>query len=317
MKNCPKCYKAYDDSLAFCLDDGSPLSHTVTDKTLSNEQTLVMNAQILESTWVKLINDKIQDVKVYGSVQKVPKINIIGSAHLTSTERLEAQALKPAFNDMHALVESEPFLTNTSQVIFNAKILNFAELSILRKNDSHDFILSACVVMICNETRSLIVHHRSSDSATYPDCFHTFGGAYDPQRDKKNLFLTAKREIHEESQASVLYEDTPPMIIVLEKTTRFLQLVFLGANISKKQFEELEENWEGKRLLTISFDDLGAFMTDPIATDLAKGGKREISWVPTGKAHVLAWLALGAFGTKQDETFNSLSPIDLFLHLTH
>ncbi len=71
------------------------------------------------------------------------------------------------------------------------------------------------------------------------------------------------------------------MLLVLERDIGFLELVLLGMEVSKQALLDWKKNWEGV-LVKIASSDLESRLT----------GME--SWVPSGRAHILAWLALGA-----------------------
>lgn len=77
--------------------------------------------------------------------------------------------------------------------------------------------------------------------------------------------------------------------------------MILGAQISSKQLRRLRENWEGEGVVEVRYEDLKRMLTDPPKP-----------WVPTGKGHVLAWLALGAPGAGRRPRFGPLTPQELF-----
>ena len=261
--------------------------------------------------WEALINNHLSDVKVYGSVQEEPRVEIVDNYIMSADEIDEATKNRPEINDLHAMCSDEPVLIQRP-VAFHVKTLDFASLKVLRKRDKHEYVLSASVVVVCRKRKMLILHHRSKDSATYPDSLHTLGGAYQPNVDGPSLVKTGKREVLEEIGASVLAEEVPPMVLALESTTRFLQLVILGANITGRQCDNLSSNWEAEGIVKIPFDDLRRRLIESIRIKDSSGKEREIGWVPSGKAHVLSWLAHGAPGAGLKPSFNGLSPEALF-----
>lgn len=264
-----------------------------------------------QAEWVAMINEYVDDVKIYGSVEKEPRINLSNHYALTKHDKAEAGKINHEPNDLLALVDSEPIIIH-SPVVFQAKSIRFNELTVLRKYNRHSYILSSSVVLVCQKLRVIVLHHRSSDSVSYPDSLHTIGGAFDPSKDRRSLIRTAHREVDEETEASVLFESTPPMILALEKPTRFLQLVFLGANISPTQCNNLINNWEGHGIVKIHFDDLRNQLSSTLNVTDATGTCRTVGWVPSGKAHVLAWLAFGAPGAGLNPLFGKLNAKELF-----
>ena len=62
--------------------------------------------------------------------------------------------------------------------------------------------------------------------------------------------------------------------------------------------DRMVSNWEGKPLC-VPYDELPRFLDQP-------------SWVPSGKAHVMAWLAIGAPNGGRAPKFAGLSANQLF-----
>lgn len=270
--------------------------------------------------WVAKINNIIGDAKLYGEIKVEPTVEIVGQFKLTEDQEVEASNVRAGLkiNDAHAMIYEEPSLA-LAPIKFNVETLDYAALTVLRRQNLHGYILSANSVIICSERRLLIVHHRAKKSATYEGKLHTVGGSYQPigvfpnkEGDRYSLIRTAHREADEEIQASILTEDIPPMILGLEPSTKFIQLVFLGANISEKQCDKLISNWEGEGVVKIPFDELESRLTKPIFIIDSNGKEQEIKWVPTGKAAILAWLAFGAPNAGIRASFGGYSPKELF-----
>ena len=115
-----------------------------------------------------------------------------------------------------------------------------------------------------------------------------------------DLEFTLAREVHEESESpakvhvashKLLAEETAE-----ETETAFVQVVFLGVPMDISP--TVRKTVEGKAL-PIRFDQLRDYLLG------------HHPWGPSGKMHVLAWLALGAPGCPR-ATFSGLRPIELF-----
>jgi 8-oxo-dGTP pyrophosphatase MutT (NUDIX family) len=205
-------------------------------------------------------------------------------------------------NDLHAVVIGEPqWLSDPPQ--FRAKTLDFASVCALRNENRKVRILSACAVIVCPDEEVVLLHVRGSDVATYADHLHTLGGAFIPpgscvDADRTSLRSACVREVHEEVQLALSGDKFPPMVMSEELSTGFIQLVFLGFGVGLKSLTRLEGNWEGKPS-RIPFAQLPAMLqTGP--------------WTPSGKSHILAWLALGAPNAGKNPRFGKLSPSQLF-----
>lgn len=240
-------------------------------------------------------------VHIYGLYRELPTIETVGSFTLNKEERAEQAHLPiPPENDAHAIVVEEPDWTQ-ARLHFKVKGLGYHELKAMRiagsvqmrpgLNHLHTVrVLSANAVILCRERRQLILHFRSSESTTYQGCYHTMGGAYMPpgikaKDDLDSLKNTLTREVDEEARIKLAFDKTPPLMVMEEVHTGFIQVAFLGINISAEQADKLPDNprpIEGKPI-KLSFDDLPDLLLRP-------------NWAPTGKAAIIGWLALGAYG---------------------
>lgn len=259
------------------------------------------------ANWQATIERAIGDVKIYGVVHEEPRIELEGPYPLSNEQIAARDALRTTteINDPHAMLIQEPQLLD-HPVQLRAQTLDYAALEILRKENKHQHIVSASAVIVCPKAKTLIFHDRSPRSRTFPSCIHTVGGAFQPAGVRAghfdaNLRSAAEREVREEINAVITCSNSPPMLLAEELSERFFQIVFLGANISVNQLRSMKENWEGAGIVKVAFDDLRGFLVAPPKP-----------WVPTGKAHVLAWLALGAPGAGWRPRFRKLSPRTLF-----
>ena len=107
-----------------------------------------------------------------------------------------------------------------------------------------------------------------------------------------------KREIFEESSLNVNFDPSPSIIVSEEISTGFIQIVFLGITIRKEDLLNIESNWEGV-VRKFQFSEL---------EELIKSD----NVVPSGKAHLMAWLALGAPNSRNIVRFGDHSSYSLF-----
>ena len=266
-------------------------------------------------SWLPRLNSHFSGrIILYAQLESEPKIRLMGQYLLDeerrklAEEKLREIRSEQRPNDPHAILIGEP-RWNMDPVYLEAQTLDFAAVRALRDPDAGDLkpaLLSSNAVIFCSETRQLIVHIRSKKSDTFSkeENLHTMGGAYQPplngrEWDKVSLLHTAKREVLEEAGKSLLWEADPPMIIMKESDTGFIQLAILGIDISANAADRLIDSWEG-RPVKLHFDDLQRSLLS------------DMSWVPTGKAAVLAWLALGAPNANRGVRFSGLSPTALF-----
>lgn len=79
-------------------------------------------------------------------------------------------------------------------------------------------------------------------------------------------------------------------MILEEPSISFVEIAFLGVNISRNQLERTRSTWEGS-VVKIHFDNL--------ATQLCTLQ----DWTPSGLLHILLWLALDAPNSKANLKF--------------
>ncbi|MFM9968381.1 MAG: hypothetical protein ACKVQK_08290 [Burkholderiales bacterium] len=262
--------------------------------------------------WEATIERLVPDIRIYGLVPEEPRLELLGPYRATNEQRKAADLLRPTLdeNDPHAMLVEEPELIH-SPVHLRANTLDYALLEVLRNEKKHQHIVSAGALVVCQKARTLVLHHRSKDSRTFDGCIHITGGAYWPpnviprkDRDALSLKATARREVMEETGAAIDCDGSAPMLLAQERSERFFQFVLLGSNISPTQLRSLKENWEGKGIIKVGYDELRAYLVSPPKP-----------WVPSGKGHVLAWLALGAPGGGWMPRFGKLTPQELFLDI--
>jgi hypothetical protein len=255
------------------------------------------------------------EVGIFNIVDKEPEIKVLAAyelppdrKRLVARKRKEIIAEKKAI-EPHAILVNQPnWLQNP--ITLEVRTLDFAEIRALRdeqKGNLKPQILSANAVIICNETKEIILQERSSKVDTEKGKVHTLGGSFLPRSSRQfasdfdhgKLTRTAAREIGEETELQINLEESPRLLLSKELSTGFIQIVLLGINISKSQLPKIRDNWEGRTLL-IPFNDLPELLSD----------RRK--WVATGNAHVLAWLGCGAPGASRITRFNKLTAHQLF-----
>jgi hypothetical protein len=258
--------------------------------------------------WEARVERHCGDMRILGLVTEEPEIEVVDTPLLSPEDEALREELLPTlpFNDAHGLLVEPPMLDH-SPLCLRVAATDYAGLEVLRRRDRHVGILSAGALLACPATRQLILHHRSRYSRTYPDHLHVIGGAYMPptsrygRADGASLISTAQREVLEETRAAITLDDDPPILVAEEPSTRFFQFVLLGVPISAKQVGMMRKNWEGEGIVRVGFDELERWLTRP-----------PVPWVPTGKGHVLAWLALGAPGAGRRPRFGGSTARALF-----
>ncbi|PKO45904.1 MAG: hypothetical protein CVU29_08055 [Betaproteobacteria bacterium HGW-Betaproteobacteria-22] len=229
-------------------------------------------------------------IHIFGVINDLPKVRVKGAIEFNEeiTDLANKHLSKIELNEMHGLVLDWDGVETTE---LNVQTADFAHVQAMRELGERPQILSAGAVLVCPEKRCILVHKRSESSATYPSRLHILGGGYKPPvmykkidnpGDRSSLEFTMIREVFEES-GLILRRYHEPIAVAQELDTGFIQYVYLGVRVTSQQYEQLEANTEG-RLLPVGFDELVNKL------------KNNDIWVPTGRAHILMWLGLGAPG---------------------
>lgn len=259
----------------------------------------------------RFINKNEQYIKIHRVVSQSPTVSVEGSFENSPEIAFEAQRHRESLelNERHAVAQ-EWDGHNVDSI--RARTLDFAQVIALRNEAKQNRrpppkILSAGAVVVCASARCVLVHRRSATSATYPNALHILGGAYKPPiqyttiddpGDRMSLEFTMVREIFEES-GLVVSRYGEPICVAQEIDTGFVQYVHLGVRVTKSQFAHLAHNSEGD-LLRLNFDELKKSLLDAQ------------NWVPTGRAHLLMWLGLGAPGAGWNAKFDGESAKETF-----
>ncbi|HET6351644.1 MAG TPA: hypothetical protein VFG89_05895 [Coriobacteriia bacterium] len=262
------------------------------------------------ANWIARINNYCEgELKVRKLVEHEPKVCIDGAYKFTPEQQAEIKRFRAAIrkkgrpNDPHAIVVGTP-TWESDPVTFHACTLDYAGVKTLRAEGEKPALLSSCVVLVCPQTRQLVLHRRQEDVATMKGRLHTMGGGYMPpvkggvDADRYSLKSTASREVHEESQLEISTVTQVPLMLSEELSTGFVQLVFLGMPITKAALAAMSDNWEGT-VAPVGFDNL---LDTFYSAD----------WAPSGKGHVLSWLAIGAPGAGLRPKFGKYTASDLF-----
>lgn len=261
------------------------------------------------------------EVELYGLYDDEPLIQEFGRFKLSPTLRRKADSFEKSLKAENKENQQLLALTGTVEdwkatpivlpnidwkahrVTLPTEVLDFAAVKALREEGCRIPLLSANAVLVCPELNELILQCRSSHMDTFSKAnpIHTIGGGYKHgyRGDQLKLSNTLKREIYEEAKLTVAPVTPPPMLLLGEIETGFVQLAFLGVSVSRHQVEhEMAHDDEGT-LRRLKFADLQHALSTWY-------------WVPTGKMSVLCWLALGAPGAGRRPTFDGQSPQQLF-----
>ncbi len=170
-------------------------------------------------------------------------------------------------------------------------------------------VITAGTLLVCPKKRQIVVQHRQ-DTETHPDHYHTFGGAYrkteffkgtdfNIANDRNSLKFTLVREVFEETNI-ILNKDNiyDEYCVVRQNDDGYIQFYSICAKITSADMDNLQGIDEGN-VVIIDFDDLEEELM-------------EKDWVPSGKMHILIWLAFGAPYTGYFERFGCLSAKKLY-----
>lgn len=252
-----------------------------------------------------LFNQKLKAAKINGLLCEIP---ILKLANISQTKKAPSQIDSvqnaPHTDDPHA------FAGKIESGTWHYIPVKYSDINKERnsKKEKAQKVIYSTVLVICRETKEILLHKRGSVTR-YKDCFHVFGGGFMPEmdgylhNDKDNLLKTAMREILEETGLTVQWDKNVKLLHV-ETTAGGEELLFLGMNVTKENVEYIQkfhkETWEGK-VETIKFDKFPGFL-------LAKNKK----WSEAGMVAILSWLALGAPGGEAETRFGKETPQELF-----
>jgi len=255
----------------------------------------------IHSKWINDLNKLFEEkFKIFGITDIEPELIDDGMLDLELNEKkLSVKYKQNLSNDtLHAILCNDPIWSDRP-IVFRYKKVFYSGIKAMRFAGKKPRILSANAIIFCDDKKELYLQRRSDDIATYPGGLHTFGGAFlatEPKRrapdDGRSLVTTAEREVREETNLKFNWP-TGPMLVAQETATGFIQLVLLGVNLSRAEVDSKRGNWEGD-IVTAEYSNIEKIILS-----------ESQNWVPSGRGHLLAWLALGA----PNATLGSLSEI--------
>ncbi|MBW7991927.1 MAG: hypothetical protein FVQ84_18180 [Planctomycetes bacterium] len=264
------------------------------------------------SEWINRLNDRYRGhAEIVRLVESEPKLVNRGWVKLTPRQSQKADQIREGYieegwsTDPYGLLDEEP-QWHDNPVLLHYRMADQAQIVALRKARKKPRVLSTSVVLCFPESQELLLHRRNRGSATYAEHLHTVGGSYLSQAkkgcDEKSLTRTGVREVREETGLFIAGKNCPKKMLCQETATGFVQFVMIGIAVGSDQKRELLETsiWEGKYVL-VPFSELPGKL-------ISESEK----WVPSGKMHVLSWLALGAPGCSAGVKFGTYAPEELF-----
>ncbi len=272
-----------------------------------------------EETFVQDIIDQVNNSLEIGSRLRVvcsprysePLFMSEGKLPLSENDKIREQDIIKKFdinytNDACAAVVTKPNWSD-SPLTIRYCTSKYAEILSLRDSIPYVGIITANVLLFCEELRCIVVHRRSKKSRDYPSTLHTFGGAFIPpesghqsphQEDRLGIQHTGVREIFEESKAAVDISESVPIIVTDEFEIQFINIAYLGVSVTARQVRRMLGNWEGDPV-QIGFDEL--------EEKLANINE----WVPSGWVHILLWLSCNTPSANSPIKFGGLSGSEL------
>jgi hypothetical protein len=234
-----------------------------------------------------------------------------GKLPLSENDKIREQDIIKKFdinytNDACAAVVTRPNWSD-SPLTIRYCTCKYAEILSLRNSIPYVGIITANVLLFCEELRCIVVHRRSKKSRDYPSTLHTFGGAFIPpgaghqsphQEDRLGIQHTGVREIFEESKAAIDISESVPIIVTDEFEIQSIEITYLGVSVTARQVRRMLGNWEGDPV-QIGFDEL--------EEKLANINE----WVPSGWVHILLWLSCNTPSANSPIKFGGLSGSEL------
>ncbi len=237
--------------------------------------------------------------------------DLYDKAVLTTAKSIRAAKHFPPMGEnlSHGLVlretgDAEPFDAESDSI--KIKRTDYATIEALRQHGRPGTVVTAGAVLYCKETDEILLQLRAAKSATHPDCLHTFGGNYEPftwvnERDdafEEPLRHTAIREVGEETgiadieakRAAVLIAEQLPLPTC---STGFVQYYYMGVYVSRKQLARIKSNDQEGRVYRFTLEAFRKLIKRGVRVG-RDGREHPTAFVPSGLAHVLVWLGLGA-----------------------
>ncbi len=235
------------------------------------------------------------DVRVIGTTDREPALiddgaattpASLAAAHRAETARMARVGQR---NESQAVVAA-PVAHADGRYLVRFRTLDYALRSLAREAFAAPLsAVSGTVVPVCPELRCLYVQRRAASLDTHPGKLHTFSGAFlpaqpDPAKphDSLSVAQTARREFAEETGVVLDAVRAPAILVDHELRVGALEFVWLGVRLDPGQAAAMAESDEGA-IAALPFGALADWLVG------AHGG-----WVPAGRIHILAWLALGA-----------------------
>lgn len=242
--------------------------------------------------WLERLNNLYpNEVHVRRVLDDQPEIELLDPLVLSTEATRIADRYRKDAKKRETIAVYVSTIWDDNPVVLRARPTDYAAVCALDEMGQRPPILSGAALLYCRETDELILHRRSKTlSRDYPECLHTYGGAYNPpgshiQDDHRSLVRTAQRETNEECGIAFEISNLPKLLLGEETKIGFVHLALLGVGIPKSALDAAIR----LRLINKKEGDITRLKAADLLHRL-----HDSDWVPAGKVQVLAWLALGA-----------------------
>ena len=293
---------------------GEQLDFLITEQLRRNSKT---TSHIITTSQYEEIVSKLKTIPIINDELKIhipPNISgpmIFDSGRLEIEPQFKSLSSKIAKdldenkqpNDPCAILLSPPHWEDEESLTLSYNSVFYSEVKALRNAARKVYLISVAGVLFSEDEQCLLVHRRSTKSEDYPETLHTFGGAYMPpdlgsRGDLRGITESLEREVHEETGISIIIPDNTPIVTIDEYNIDFVQIAFLGINVSNTQIKSMRSTWEGT-VSKIPFNKLYERM------------KNIEGWTISGWVQILLWLALGTPGSNGKLMFGNQTAEEL------
>jgi hypothetical protein len=250
-------------------------------------------------------------LRIHAIAAHTPNVRDLGSLSVGAevAELAEQEASRVKLNELHAILEGSVTCERDPATLYY-RTASYATVKVLRgwalqEKVEWPLVISVAGVIISADLHEIYLHHKSVDTSSHGGLLHTPGGSFMPRRSPKavgdsDLEYTMQREALEEIRTTVSARSAGCKLLTEQYATSlgkaFIQVAFLGVQALDRP--RPERTHEGI-VEIVSFNELPDYLspTSPL--------------VPTGKANILAWLALNCPGCP-GASFGGRTPVDLY-----
>lgn len=148
-------------------------------------------------TWIDALNRPFDGfARALAALQDAPEPFELGVYEPPTEVARRADELRPGFaiNDPHAIIR-RVMTADFGSDSPDFERTDYAVVRALREAGEYPALLSAQAVIVSTQLQALLVHFRDPRSATYPRCFHTIGGAFQPSDGRVGRHLDRRHDV--------------------------------------------------------------------------------------------------------------------------